>query len=132
MNDAPAGVRLDRWLWAARFYKTRALAVEAIAGGKVQVNGHRAKRAKHLRVGDELRIRKGPFEHQVVVRGLSERRGPAAQAQTLYDETSQSKQARETLVAHLRAVPAPTFREKGRPTKRERRALDKFKRDHHD
>ena len=70
-------VRLDKWLWAARFYKTRSLAAEAIAGGKVQVNGERVKRAKPLQVGDEVRIRLGPYEHQIVVRELSERRGPA-------------------------------------------------------
>ena len=69
-------VRLDKWLWAARFYKTRSLASEAIAGGKVQVNGDRAKRARPLQVGDEIRVRQGPYEHQVVVRALSARRGP--------------------------------------------------------
>ena len=70
-------IRLDKWLWAARFYKTRSLAAEAIAGGKVQVNGDRVKRAKPLQVGDEVRIRLGPYEHQIVVRELSDRRGPA-------------------------------------------------------
>jgi len=126
-NDS-AGVRLDRWLWAARFYKTRALAVEAIDGGKVQVNGHRAKRAKHVRVGDELRIRKGPFEYLVFVRDLSERRGPPQEAQGLYAEAAESVQRRETLAAQIRTAPAPSFREKGRPTKQERREIERFKR----
>src|SRR5207253_10368827 len=76
-------VRLDRWLWAARFFKTRALAAAAVGGGKVEVGGARAKRAKHLVVGDRLRIRRGPFEYVVVVRALSEHRGPPAAAAAL-------------------------------------------------
>jgi ribosome-associated heat shock protein Hsp15 len=72
-----ARVRLDKWLWAARFFKTRALASEAIGGGKVQVNGDRAKRARPLQVGDEVRVRLGPYEHLVVVKALSAHRGPA-------------------------------------------------------
>src|SRR5438876_1153955 len=78
-------VRLDKWLWAARFYKTRSLASEAIAGGKVQVNGDRAKRARPLQVGDEVRVRQGPYDHLVVVRALSARRGPATAAAELYE-----------------------------------------------
>ena len=119
---------MDRWLWAARFFKTRSLAVEAISGGKVQLNGHRAKRAKLVHVGDELRIRKGPFEHLVVVQALSERRGPAKVAQQLYQETAQSEHKREMLAAQLKAVPTPTFKGKGRPTKKERRDIDRFRR----
>ena len=87
-------VRIDKWLWAARFYKTRGLASEAIAGGKVQVNGDRAKRARPVQPGDELRIRQGPYEHHVVVRALSARRGPASMAAQLYEETSASRAAR--------------------------------------
>jgi ribosome-associated heat shock protein Hsp15 len=130
MTDSASqeGVRLDRWLWAARFFKTRSLAVEAISGGKVQLNGHRAKRAKLVHVGDELRIRKGPFEHLVVVQGLSERRGPAKVAQQLYQETAQSQHNREMLAAQLKAVPTATFKGKGRPTKKERRDIDRFRR----
>jgi ribosome-associated heat shock protein Hsp15 len=78
-------VRLDRWLWAARFFKTRALAAAAVAGGKVHVNGTRAKPAKQLQVGDALRIRLGPYEWLVTVRGLSERRGPPKTAHALYE-----------------------------------------------
>ena len=122
------GVRLDRWLWAARFFKTRSLAAEAINGGKVQLNGHRAKRAKHVHVGDELRIRRGPFEHLVVVRDLSERRGPAKEAQGLYEESPESTYRRDMLAAKLRSAPATTFRGKGRPTKKERREIDHFRR----
>jgi ribosome-associated heat shock protein Hsp15 len=124
----PVGVRLDRWLWAARFFKTRSLAVEAIGGGKVQVNGHRAKRAKLVHVGDELLIRKGPFEHRVTVRAIAERRGPVREAQALYQETAESILRREALSDQLKSLPTPVFRTKGRPTKRERRDIDRFRR----
>jgi len=127
-GDNSVGVRLDRWLWAARFFKTRSLASEAIDGGKVQLNGHRAKRAKHVRPGDEVRIRKGPFEQSVVVRGLADKRGPAKVAQTLYEETAESQHGRELLAIQLKSAPETSFRTKGRPTKRERRDIDKFKR----
>lgn len=124
----PEAVRLDKWLWAARFFKTRSLAARAISGGKVQVNGRRAKRASHLHVGDRVRVRKGPHEYQLVVQKLSERRGPAKEAATLYEETAESVQARESLRAQLKAAPKYSFREGGRPTKRERRQLDRLKR----
>ena len=106
MNDEQEDgrVRLDKWLWAARFYKTRTLAAEAIAGGKVQVNGDRPKRARPVAVGDEVRIRQGPYEHSVVVRELSERRGPASQAATLYEETAASREARERLAIQLKSL----------------------------
>ena len=120
-------VRLDKWLWAARFYKTRGLASEAIAGGKVQVNGDRAKRARALQVGDELRIRLGPYEHHVVVRALSGRRGPAAEAAGLYEETAASRAARETLALQLKTVHAAFVPDKGRPTKKDRRELGRLK-----
>src|SRR5690349_11038955 len=100
-DEAPGSdagrVRIDKWLWAARFYKTRSLAAEAIGGGKVLVAGERVKPAKMLQVGDEVRLRLGPYEHVVVVRALSERRGPATVAATLYDETAESRAAREKL-----------------------------------
>ena len=122
------GVRLDRWLWAARFYKTRSLAVEAIGGGKVQLNGHRAKRAKLVHVGDEVRVRKGPFEQLVMVRDISNRRGSAKVAQQLYDETAESLHDRERMAAQIKSIPTPTFKTKGRPTKKERRDIDRFRR----
>lgn len=120
-------VRLDKWLWAARFFKTRSLATEAIAGGKVEVNGERAKPAKGIKPGDEVRLRLGPYEHVLIVRGLAERRGPATVAQALYEETQASRDARERLAAQLKMAP-PTFvyEEKGRPTKKDRRDLSQF------
>jgi ribosome-associated heat shock protein Hsp15 len=130
MGDADdAGrVRLDKWLWAARFYKTRALAAEAVAGGKVQVNGDRVKRAKELKEGDEIRIRQGPLEHLIVVRALSDRRGPAAQAATLYEERPESVAAREAMAIQLKSVHAAFVSDlKGRPTKRDRRDLNRLK-----
>ena len=120
-------VRLDKWLWAARFFKTRALAAEAIEGGKVEVNGDRAKRARPLKPGDEVRIRLGPFEHLVVVSALSHRRGPATEAATLYQETAASREARERLALQLKSV-APLFQhDKGRPTKKDRRDLNRLR-----
>ncbi|MGB7212244.1 MAG: S4 domain-containing protein [Gemmatimonadales bacterium] len=128
MPDTPERVRLDKWLWAARFYKTRALAAEAIDGGKVQVHGDRAKRAKLLALGDDVRIRQGPYEFRLTVRGLSERRGPAAVAVTLYEEDAAGRAAREHLAAQLAAAPPPFPVEKGRPTKKDRRELERFRR----
>lgn len=122
-----AATRLDKWLWAARFFKTRSLAAQAIAGGKVQVNGDRAKRSKLLQVGDEIRVRLGPFEHHVLVRALSEHRGPAAVAHELYQETAASARAREVLASQLRVARVPRFEGKGRPTKRDRRDLERLR-----
>src|ERR1041384_4899864 len=90
-------VRIDKWLWAARFFKTRSLATEAVDGGKVELNGERAEPSKLIKAGDELRLRLGPYEHILIVRALGERRGPASVAQTLYEETTASKDAREKL-----------------------------------
>jgi ribosome-associated heat shock protein Hsp15 len=120
-------VRIDKWLWAARFYKTRSQATEAVDGGKVELNGARVKPAKELKVGDELRIRLGPYEHRLVVRALSDRRGSASVAQTLYEETPESIAAREKLREDHRLAPALfVYQEKGRPTKKDRRALAEF------
>lgn len=119
--------RLDKWLWAARFYKTRSLASEAIAGGKVQVNGERAKRSRPVKVGDQVRLRQGPFEHVVTVRGVSSRRGPSAEAQKLYDETPESRAARERMAEQVRLMAiAPAYEGQGRPTKKDRRRLARF------
>jgi ribosome-associated heat shock protein Hsp15 len=120
-------VRLDKWLWAARFYKTRSLAADAIAGGKVEVNGERAKRARPVQLGDEIHLRQGPYHHTVVVRELSARRGPAAEAAGLYQETDESKAARETLGLQLKALHQAFGPEKGRPTKRDRREIERLK-----
>jgi len=120
-------IRLDKWLWAARFYKTRSLAAEAIAGGKVQVNGERVKRAKPMQVGDEVRIRLGPHEHQIVVRELSDRRGPATDAARLYEEKPASRAAREALALQLKSLHSAFVPERGRPTKKDRREINRLK-----
>jgi ribosome-associated heat shock protein Hsp15 len=130
MGDPEEGlgkVRLDKWLWAARFFKTRALAAEAVAGGKVQVNGDRPKRARPVQVGDELRIRLGPYEHIVSVRALSDRRGPATQAAGLYEESAASRMAREALAVQLKSLNSLFGPEKGRPTKKDRREIERLK-----
>jgi ribosome-associated heat shock protein Hsp15 len=121
-------IRLDKWLWAARFFKTRSLAAEAIGGGKITLNGDRAKPAKPVKLGDEVRVQLGPFQHVVIVRGLSERRGPASVAQTMYEETEASRAARARLAEQLRMAPAGlVYDEKGRPTKRDRREISRFR-----
>ena len=126
-HESDERVRLDKWLWAARFYKTRGLAAEAIDGGKIEVNGVRAKRAKMVHVGDEVTIRQTPFEHVVNVRGVSDRRGPASVAQTLYAETAESRTKREALATQIRSMPADDW-DSGRPTKRDRREIERFRR----
>lgn len=117
-------LRIDKWLWAARFFKTRSLASQAVDGGKVHCHGERVKPARAVHVGDELRIRQGPYEITVLVRALSERRGPASEAALLYEETPESVAARAALKEQLRTE--PTFEHKGRPTKRDRRHIIRF------
>ena len=119
--------RLDKWLWAARFFKTRALAATAIDGGKIEVNGDRAKRARRLAPGDQLRIRLGPYEYVVNVVALSNQRGPASVAAQLYQETAASREAREILAAQMKATNTSFLFEKGKPSKKERRDLLRFK-----
>jgi ribosome-associated heat shock protein Hsp15 len=121
-------VRLDKWLWAARFYKTRGLSADAIDAGRIEVNGERAKRARMVQAGDRIRVRIGPYQHIVAVRGVSERRGSAAIAQQLYEEEPESKKAREAMAAHVRAMSASTGYESGRPTKKDRREIERLKR----
>ena len=129
-GSAADRVRIDKWLWAARFFKTRSLAADAVGGGKVSLNGDGVKPAKMVQIGDEVRIRLGPYEHVVTVRGLSERRGPASVAQALYEETAASVAAREKLAEQLRMAPAAfVYEEKGRPTKRDRREIERFRDD---
>lgn len=114
-------MRLDKWLWAARFFRTRSLATDAVEGGKVKVNGSAAKPAKDLKAGDGLRIRAGDADWEVVVKGLSEQRRPATEARLLYQETPESQQQR-TRAAELHQLdPTPAADQKGRPTKRDRR-----------
>jgi ribosome-associated heat shock protein Hsp15 len=118
-------MRVDKWLWAARLMKTRSLATEAVSGGKVHVNGAAVKPSREIRPGDELEITKGPVRLTVVVRGLAERRGPAKEAALLYEETEESRTARERLAEQRRlaAQAQPDFG--GRPTKRDRRRFER-------
>jgi ribosome-associated heat shock protein Hsp15 len=122
-------IRLDKWLWAARFYKTRSLAAEAVGGGKVEVNDERVKRARLVQAGDLVRLRLGPYEHIVRVRRVSARRGPAAEAATLYEETPESRAARERLAAQHRLASIGVTYEKGRPSKKDRRDIQRFRDD---
>jgi ribosome-associated heat shock protein Hsp15 len=119
-------IRLDKWLWAARFFKTRSLAAEAVGGGKVELNGIRPKSSRIVRVGDTLTIRRGLFESTVVVRGTAKLRGPAAQAQTLYEETEESIRRREAVTAQMKLERPPVFDAPGRPSKKDRRAMSRF------
>lgn len=120
-------VRIDKWCWAARFFKTRSLAADAVDGGKVQVNGDRAKPSKSVKPGDEVRLRLGPYEHVVLVRGTAERRGTSAEAVRLYEETSSSVEAREKLHWQLTSATPSLDPEQGRPSKRDRREIEKFR-----
>jgi ribosome-associated heat shock protein Hsp15 len=119
-------IRLDKWLWTARFFKTRALAAEAVNGGKVEVNGDRPKPSRVVRIGDELNIRRGPYEWGVIVREVSRLRGPAMQAQVLYEETAESIRKREASIAQMKLVRPPEFDSGGRPSKKARRELSRF------
>ena len=119
-------LRIDKWLWAARFYKTRSLAADEIGKNRVQVNGQDAKASREVRVGDRVRLRQGTVEREVVVRGISAARGPAPVAQQLYEETPESLQAREAATQQRRLAMEPAHAiEQGRPTKRDRRQMDK-------
>ena len=117
-------MRLDKWLWSARFFKTRSLAADAIAGGKVAVNGERAKPAKNVKTGDHIVLRKPPYEFTLTVKAISDRRGPASEARLLYEESTESIAVREKLALEMRDMPAPLF--KGRPTKKDRRDIQRF------
>lgn len=118
-------VRVDKWLWAARFFKTRGLAQEAIDLGRVLVEGERVKTARMLRLGERIALRAGEIERVVIVRGLSDQRGPAPVAQRLYEETAESVAAREAARERRRLFGEPAHEIEGRPTKRDRRALDR-------
>ncbi len=118
--------RIDKWLWAARFYKTRALATQEIGKGRVQVGGQDVKPAREVRVGDTVTLRQGPVQRTVVVKGLSAVRGPAPVAQQLYEETAESALARQQAAEQRRLAPEPAASlEQGRPTKRDRRELQR-------
>ncbi|MTV40334.1 RNA-binding S4 domain-containing protein [Duganella radicis] len=120
------GVRLDKWLWAARFFKTRSLATDAISLGRVIVNGDRAKPARNVKIGDVLEIDNGSDHWEVDVMGLSDVRGPAPVARNLYEETDVSVARRAAMAENRRLYREPGATIKGRPTKRDRRELDKL------
>jgi len=122
-------VRLDKWLWAARLYKTRTLAAHGVALGRVEVNGAPAKAARELRVGDRVSLQQPGYRRELVILKLSQQRGGAAIARTLYEETAESMAAHERLLQQRRLAPEPALSvEQGRPTKRDRRALAQWER----
>ena len=125
-SDQLERTRIDKWLWAARFFKTRAMASQAVDSGRVQINGARVKPAKEIRAGDTLAISIGPMKWLVVVRGLADKRGPASVAQQLYEETEASRTAREALREQAGLAVEPGAAIRGRPTKRDRRRMDRF------
>ena len=119
-------LRIDKWLWAARFYKTRSLAVEEIDKGRVSINGQEVKPAREVKLGDTVSLRQGPVIRTLLVRGISSQRGPAPVAQQLYEETEESLAARAQAAEQRRLAGDPASSlEHGRPTKRDRRELDK-------
>nr|WP_145546347.1 RNA-binding S4 domain-containing protein [Variovorax boronicumulans] len=118
-------IRIDKWLWAARFYKTRTLSADEVERGRVQINGHDVKPAREVKPGDTVSVRQGPVLRTVLVLGVSGQRGPAPVAQALYEETVESLHARARQAEQRRLAPEPALaQEHGRPTKRERRVLD--------
>lgn len=120
-------VRLDKWLWAARFFKTRAMAAEAIDGGKVQLNGARVKRSKSIQIGDSIRIRKGPVEYLVTVQRATERRVAAKEVEDLYSESDETKAKRQAVLDERRALNRTFAEPDTKPTKRDRRIIRRFK-----
>jgi ribosome-associated heat shock protein Hsp15 len=124
-----SAVRIDKWLWAARFFKTRSLATDAVDGGRVQLNGLRVKPSKDVKAGDRVEVTIGDLRWELTVEGLSEKRGPATEARKLYSETEASVARREKVQEerHLRVEPAHEIH--GRPTKRDRRQIDRWRGD---
>ena len=120
-----AEVRIDKWLWAARFFKTRSLAAAAVAGGKVALNGARPKPSRTIRPGDHLNIRRGVYEWIIIVKATSTYRRPAAEVQALYEETEESRSRRQAALAQLK-LEQPDFPSPGRPSKKDRRMISKF------
>jgi ribosome-associated heat shock protein Hsp15 len=129
-DDAPeetaSRLRIDKWLWAARFYKTRSLAALAVDGGKVSLEGARVKPAREVKPGDRLELRIGELHWSIEVRAIPARRGPAAEAALLYAETPESRERRARLTAMRGAGPHPRQGRPGRPTKRDRRLIRRF------
>ena len=125
--DNTDGVRLDRWLWSARFFKTRQMAADAVRSGRVLLNNKRTKPAKSVRIGDQVRIRKAAFRYAIQVTALSKMRVGAGQAVTLYDESEQSVEARKALRTQFKLQRSGLHLPKGRPSKRERRQLNRLR-----
>ncbi len=121
-----SGIRIDKWLWAARFFKTRSLATDSVSGGKVKLNGAATKPARDVKAGDRLEIFNGETRWEVVIQALSEKRGPATEARQLYEETAESIAAREAEQMRRKFTQEPAGAIHGRPTKRDRRRLDRF------
>jgi ribosome-associated heat shock protein Hsp15 len=128
-NSPPGKVRVDKWLWAARFFKTRSLAQEAVDGGKVEVNGERAKRAKLVQAGDRVQLRQGAEFWNLTVLDIASRRGSAEVAATLYVESEESRAKRQALRDEMRSANTGFTYGEGRPGKRDRRELRRFKGD---
>ncbi|WP_313299668.1 RNA-binding S4 domain-containing protein [Diaphorobacter sp.] len=128
MNLPSESMRLDKWLWCARFYKTRSLAVDEIGRGRVTVNQQAVKASRELRVGDTVALRQGVVERTIVVQALSNMRGPAPVTQQLYQETEASQKARAEAAERRRLAPEPAMAlTEGRPTKRDRRQIDQVR-----
>ncbi|GLT23675.1 heat-shock protein 15 [Zoogloea oryzae] len=125
-HDSTDRTRLDKWLWAARFFKHRTLATDAVEGGKVQLNGIRVKPAKDVKIGDRVEIQQAEARFTVIVTGIAEKRGSATVAQTLYAETPESIAARETAREERKFAATPGADLHGRPTKRDRRLIGRF------
>lgn len=124
--EPAARLRIDKWLWAARFFKTRSLAAQAVEGGKAHLNGQRVKPARDVKVGDLLDIAIGDLRWTVIVRALSGKRGPAIQARELYEETGESLARREAALEQRKIVASPAAELRGRPTKKDRRLIRRF------
>ena len=121
-----SGIRIDKWLWAARFFKTRSLATDAVSGGKIKLNGAPTKASRDVKIGDRVAVFNGETRWEIVVRALSEKRGPASEARLLYEETTESIAAREAEQMRRKFEVEPAADIHGRPTKRDRRQMDRF------
>ncbi len=126
MDEPAERLRIDKWLWAARFFRTRSLAAQAVAGGRIQVNGERVKPAKDVKPGDEVIVNIGGLEWVIEVCGISARRGPAEEARRLYEEREDSRIRRQAILDARKHAPEPSLGLRGRPTKRDRRRLKRF------
>jgi ribosome-associated heat shock protein Hsp15 len=125
-QETKSEIRVDKWLWAARFFKTRSLAADAVAGGKVALNGGGPKPSRIIRPGDCLSIRRGSYEWSIIVKGTTKDRGPASDAAALYEETEESRTKRQAAMAQLKLERPSVFDSPRRPSKKDRRAIAKF------